>query len=53
LQYFTGVAGNFKSFNYQGGAATGQILSNQNFQNCIRQEEGYIYIYIASNAAII
>jgi hypothetical protein len=41
LQYYTGIAGNFKSFNYQGGVTTaGQFLANQNFNICFRQEEG-------------
>ena len=39
LQYFTGVSNRFSSFNYQNGV-TGQLLNNQNYYICIRQEEG-------------
>ena len=36
-QYFTGAAGNVKSYNFAGG----QLLNSQYYTNCIRTEEGY------------
>jgi len=36
-QYFTGTTGHVYSYNYQGGVH----LANQEYTNCIRQEEGY------------
>ncbi|XP_059099193.1 uncharacterized protein LOC131893235 [Tigriopus californicus] len=36
-QYFTGLAGTITSYNFAGG----QILENQHYGNCIRQNEGY------------
>eukprot|EP00095_Tigriopus_kingsejongensis_P000514 maker-scaffold1854_size26324-snap-gene-0.2 protein:Tk00514 transcript:maker-scaffold1854_size26324-snap-gene-0.2-mRNA-1 annotation:"PREDICTED: uncharacterized protein LOC100161421" len=36
-QYFTGVSGNIQSYNYPGSV----LLRAQNYNNCIRQEEGY------------
>jgi len=38
LQYFTGLNGAFKSFNYQ--TTTPQVLQSQNYNICLRQEEG-------------
>jgi hypothetical protein len=35
-QYFTGVSGTFKSYNFAGGA----FLSAQQYTNCFRQELG-------------
>ena len=40
FQYHTGVTGTIQSYNYAGLAQ----LSNQNYKNCIRQEEGYCCI---------
>lgn len=37
VQYYTGLSGNVKSY----GHASGQLLQAQNYNNCIRQEEGY------------
>jgi len=36
-QYFTGAAGNVKSYNFAGG----QLLNSQYYTNCIRTEAGY------------
>merc|ERR1712241_1147558 len=36
VQYFTGVAGNIKSYNFGN-----QIFKTQDYSNCIRQEKGY------------
>eukprot|EP00095_Tigriopus_kingsejongensis_P004837 maker-scaffold713_size108309-snap-gene-0.11 protein:Tk04837 transcript:maker-scaffold713_size108309-snap-gene-0.11-mRNA-1 annotation:"hypothetical protein AND_010472" len=41
-QYLTGISGNFASFNYPGG----QLLQAQNYNNCIRQEEGYCNLQV-------
>jgi len=46
-QYFTGVSGNVKSYNFAGS----QILQTQNYDNCIRQEKGYCRIQWDQNAA--
>eukprot|EP00094_Tigriopus_californicus_P013726 TCALIF_13282-PA protein Name:"Protein of unknown function" AED:0.22 eAED:0.30 QI:0/0.88/0.7/1/0.77/0.9/10/0/349 len=40
VQYFTGVSGTFQSYNYQGG----QLIDNQRYATCFRQEEGYCTI---------
>jgi len=48
FQYHTGVTGTIQSYNFQGGAQ----ISNQNYKNCIRQEEGHCciqYTVIAYN----
>ena len=37
VQYFTGVEGYVQSY----GFGSGQLLSSQNYNACIRQEEGY------------
>ena len=37
VQYFTGVAGSISSYNHEGG---GTQLSSQNYNLCIRQEQG-------------
>ena len=37
LQYYTGIEGYIQSFGY----GSGQFLYSQNYQACIRQEEGY------------
>ena len=39
-QYFTGVTGTVKSYNFGGG----QMLQAQTYQNCIRTEKGYCAI---------
>merc|ERR1719270_2015326 len=39
-QYFTGKAGNVKSYNFGGG----QLLQSLTYQNCIRTEAGYCAI---------
>jgi len=39
-QYFTGTTGTIYSYNYQSSLH----LANQNYQNCIRTEEGYCSI---------
>lgn len=36
-QYFTGISGNVKSYNFAGG----QLLNSQYYTNCIRTEKGY------------
>jgi len=36
-QYFTGVSGSVKSYNFAGG----QLLNSQYYTNCIRTEKGY------------
>ena len=38
VQFFTGPAGNFESFNFNSG--NGQFLQNQQFNICFRREEG-------------
>merc|ERR1711990_1402247 len=40
LQYFTGISGNVKNYNYAGN----QILTSMAYDNCIRQEKGYCRI---------
>jgi len=45
LQYFTGATGTVKSYNYDGGVQ----LADQNYVNCIRQEEGYCSIGYSSS----
>jgi len=47
VQYFTGVSGNVKSYNFAGS----QILQSQNYNNCMRQEMGYCRIQWQQNAA--
>merc|ERR1711874_669492 len=47
VQYFTGVSGNVKSYNFAGG----QVLQTQNYDNCIRQEKGHCRIQWDENAA--
>merc|ERR1712183_638813 len=47
VQYFTGISGNVKSYNFAGS----QILQSQNYNNCIRQEEGYCRIQWDQSAA--
>merc|ERR1711997_544445 len=47
VQYFTGVSGNVKSYNFAGS----QILQSQNYNNCLRQEKGYCKIRWSQNAA--
>jgi len=37
VQYFTGVSGNVKSYNFAGA----QLLNGQRYVNCIRTEKGY------------
>ena len=37
VQYFTGTSGNIMSYNFLGG----QLLHNQFYSNCVRQETGY------------
>merc|ERR1712102_114489 len=39
-QYFTGVSGSVKSYNFAGG----QLLNSQYYTNCIRTEKGYCAI---------
>ena len=39
LQYFTGVSGQIKSYNYDPGA--GLQLSNQDYSTCIRMERNF------------
>jgi len=41
LQYFTGATGTVYSYNYQAGTSH---IANQNYQNCIRTEQGYCSI---------
>eukprot|EP00095_Tigriopus_kingsejongensis_P007869 maker-scaffold127_size327531-snap-gene-0.8 protein:Tk07869 transcript:maker-scaffold127_size327531-snap-gene-0.8-mRNA-1 annotation:"PREDICTED: uncharacterized protein LOC100161421" len=40
VQYFTGVSGGFQSYNFQGG----QLIDNQAYTTCFRQEEGFCEI---------
>ena len=40
LQYHTGVDGRFESFNFPGNSPSEMHLPNQDYQICIRQEEG-------------
>jgi hypothetical protein len=45
FQYYTGVTGTIKSYNFDGN---NNHLASQNYQNCIRQEEGYCCVkYLA------
>jgi len=44
LQWFTGTTGTIYSYNYQGGTH----LSNQQYSNCIRAEQGYCSIAYSS-----
>ena len=37
VQYFTGSSGSVQSYNFQGG----QLLTQQQYTNCIRTERGY------------
>jgi len=46
-QYYTGISGNVKSYNYAGA----QLLQSQNYDNCIRQEKGYCRIQWQQNSA--
>ncbi|KAF5288249.1 hypothetical protein FQA39_LY04017 [Lamprigera yunnana] len=45
LQYFTGVAGQIKSFNYD--TSTGLQLSNQDYSICIRTERSFCSIHFS------
>merc|ERR1711990_215516 len=47
VQYFTGISGNLKNYNFAGS----QILQSQNYNNCLRQEKGYCKIRWSQNAA--
>jgi len=49
LQYYTGIANNIKSLNFQNGA--GQFLKSMNYYACIRQEEGFCTIQYRQNDA--
>jgi hypothetical protein len=49
-QYFTGVTGNFKSYNYQGSAMS-LAINTMAYKNCFRQEEGYCSIEYTTNTA--
>lgn len=42
LQYYTGISGKVKSFNYN--TATGRQLSNQDYSICIRTERNFCSI---------
>ena len=44
LQWFTGVEGTINSYNYAGGLH----LTNQEYSNCIRPEQGYCSIEYTS-----
>ena len=37
VQYFTGASGSVQSYNFQGG----QLLTQQQYTNCVRTEKGY------------
>ena len=41
VQYFTGKTGTFQTYNYQAGM--GQLLADQDYSTCFRQEEGWGY----------
>ena len=43
LQYFTGTSGSFQSYNYNSG--NGQLLDEQDYTTCFRQEEGENSVY--------
>jgi len=45
VQYFTGVTGSIKSYNFGN-----QILQTQEYSNCIRQEKGYCRVSFAENS---
>eukprot|EP00095_Tigriopus_kingsejongensis_P002473 maker-scaffold326_size205590-snap-gene-0.16 protein:Tk02473 transcript:maker-scaffold326_size205590-snap-gene-0.16-mRNA-1 annotation:"hypothetical protein D910_04166" len=45
-QFFTGVTGTISSYNFGGG----QVLENQHYGNCIRQEKGYCQVQYAESA---
>merc|ERR1712037_518152 len=47
VQYYTGVSGNVKNYNFAGS----QILQGQDYDNCIRQEEGNCRIQWQQNLA--
>lgn len=47
LQYYTGVANSFSSFNYAGG----NLLQSQQYKICFRAEEGYCKIAYRQNSA--
>jgi hypothetical protein len=47
LQYYTGIAGTFSSFNYAGG----NLLQSQQYKICFRTEAGYCKIAYRENAA--
>ena len=55
LQYFTGVAGTIKSFNWGDGTGTcsaGCMTQSQDYYACVRKESGiytYSIIYISSS----
>ena len=40
LQYHTGIDGRFETFNFPGGSPVEMHLPNQDYQICVRQEEG-------------
>ncbi|XP_059089370.1 uncharacterized protein LOC131885359 [Tigriopus californicus] len=48
-QYFTGLSGNFQSYNFPGG----QLLQAMNYNNCFRQEEGYCQLQVREAASTI
>jgi hypothetical protein len=50
LQYFTGVQGNFRSFNYEdfNHSSTG-YLNNLDYTICFRKEQGFCTITFAPN----
>ncbi|XP_059089277.1 uncharacterized protein LOC131885277 [Tigriopus californicus] len=45
-QYFTGKSGSFKSYNHAGG----QLLANQNYKHCFRQELGFCRLQLRESA---
>merc|ERR1711936_524985 len=45
VQYYTGISGNVKNYNYAGA----QLLQGQDYNTCIRQEEGYCRIQWQQN----
>lgn len=48
VQYFTGLTGTVSSYNFQGML----LLQAQNYQNCIRQEEGYCSFTVTETPGI-
>ena len=42
LQYHTGIDGRFETFNFPGGSPVEMHLPNQDYQICVRQEEGNV-----------